>query len=102
MDSINAGDAGPINLSDLTFRAKIDFVTVRTPGKVQLRKLLGKPRWARSEHYKKLTIHDAAPEDVRVLVQDLANPASPNWKSPSTSATSPLFRQSSAVRSSMR
>lgn len=75
MRMIDAGDAGTIDLSDLIFSAKIDFVTVHTRGKLPLPKLAGKPKWVRSENYKKLTIHDASPEDVRLLVERMANPS---------------------------
>lgn len=74
MRTIDAGDAGTINLSDLIFSAKIDYLTIYTPGKCLLPRLDGKPRWARQENHRKLSLHDPSPGDVALLVQYLDNP----------------------------
>jgi hypothetical protein len=74
MRAINAGDAGFISLSDLVFTAKIDYLTVFTPGKLTLPRLDGKPKWSRKEHYRRLSIHDPSARDVAALVERLDNP----------------------------
>ena len=55
------------NLHNLEFSAKVDYVTIETAGKRALPKLIGRPHWVASEHYKKLSVHDLAPEDLQSL-----------------------------------
>ena len=61
-------------LSDLIFSAKIDFLTVHTPGKRPLPRLEGTPRWVRRENYRKLAVHDATRGDVALLIAELGDP----------------------------
>lgn len=60
-----------INLDDVMFSAKVDFVTLRTLGRIELPKLTGKPKWARREQYKRLTIHDPTPQDLALVASIL-------------------------------
>ncbi|GEM_PF-2260731 len=60
-------NTAPIDLAKLLFSAKIDYVKIRTEGKVELPVLIGTPRWSRKEHYKSLTIHDLARCDIAAL-----------------------------------
>jgi len=60
---------GPVDLSALVFSAKIDFVTIHTPGKMKLPKLSGKPKWPPEYHGRRLTIHDPSPADIRALAE---------------------------------
>lgn len=74
MKVIPAGDAGSIDLSQLIFTAKIDYLTVHTHGKRDLPSLDGLPRWSRKENYRKLSIHDPSPADVACVADGLDNP----------------------------
>lgn len=67
------GRTGSVDLADITFSAKIDFVTIKTDGRVALPELQGKPKWSRQNHYKSLTVHDATPEDLGVLQASIGN-----------------------------
>ena len=55
-------------LGDLSFSAKIDYITIHTPGKVNLPSLDGKPIWPRKFHGRRLTVHDATSTDVDALI----------------------------------
>lgn len=63
-----------IDLTWLKFGAKIDYVTVYTDGKCKLPKFDGNRFWARREHFRKLSIHDPSPRDIRLLSLHLGNP----------------------------
>ncbi len=54
-------------LKDLIFRAKIDYLSLITPGELPLPVLRGKPIWSRRLANKCLSIHDASPGDIRRL-----------------------------------
>src|SRR5689334_18709409 len=56
-----------IDLGQFEFRPLIDFVTIETPGKIDLPELEGRPVWVASDHYRQLAIHDLQPTDVVVL-----------------------------------
>lgn len=62
------------DLSLLVFHAKLDFLTVYTPRKLELPELEGSCYWPREHHGKRLTIHDPSPEDVRALCGALGAP----------------------------
>ncbi|MCO5108843.1 MAG: hypothetical protein M9907_17425 [Burkholderiaceae bacterium] len=68
------GSVTPIDLSGTVVTAKIDYITIATPGKVALPLLDGKPKWAVSQHYRALTDHDASPADVEALIATFDNP----------------------------
>lgn len=74
MKLIPAGDAGTIDLSQLIFTAKIDFLTVHTTCKEELPSLDGRPCWSRKENYRKLSVHDPSPADVACITLHFANP----------------------------
>jgi hypothetical protein len=63
-----------IGFQQLEFRAQIDFVTIATPGKVDLPALLGTPKWNAESSYRYLTIHDPRPEDVARLTPVFPQP----------------------------
>jgi hypothetical protein len=67
---LNVTDAPPPSLSELTFSAKIDYVTIKTTRQVQLPALSGKPKWPPSFNGERLTVHDPSAADV-VLLRDL-------------------------------
>lgn len=64
----------PVDFTGFSVSAKIDFVTIVTDGQCDLPALDGTPRWSRREHYRRLSIHDATPGDVRLLTHALSNP----------------------------
>lgn len=59
----------PLDLSQIEFCPSIDLITIETQGKVPLPSLEGRPEWAVSEHYRRLTIHDLRPADVAPLAR---------------------------------
>lgn len=65
---------GELDLSSLIFSAKIDYVSIHTPGKLALPELQGKPRWARKLHWKRLTVHDPVSADIHALAASLEQP----------------------------
>ena len=66
--------ATPIDFSNVTVSAKIDFVTIATPGKCALPPLDGTPIWSPKYHYRQVTIHDATARDVGILREVLDDP----------------------------
>lgn len=66
----NGGDTGMtvMSLDRLMFGAKIDYVTIRTVGKVMLPALSGRPVWPPQYHGERLTVHDASAVDIQTLV----------------------------------
>lgn len=58
-----------VDLEMLTFSAKIDYITIYTPGKVKLPALNGKATWPQKFHGNRLTVHDASPEDINTLIK---------------------------------
>lgn len=70
----NAANASPLDLSQFTFSAKIDYIKFSTPCKSDLPQLDGSPRWAASEHYKSLTVHDPSRTDIHELGFALSDP----------------------------
>lgn len=65
----------PVDPDDFEVGAKIDFVTVATPGRCCLPPLDGTCKWSRKEHYRRLSVHDPSPRDVHTLIDALGNPA---------------------------
>jgi hypothetical protein len=57
-----------ISLDRYRFNAKIDYITILTPGKVKLPTLVGSVKWSRRFHGKRLTVHDAVATDIDALV----------------------------------
>lgn len=57
-----------IRLEAYRFAAKIDYITIHTPGKVKLPALDGKPIWPRKHHGRRLTVHDATAADIDALI----------------------------------
>lgn len=64
----------PLDFTNIILTAKIDYVTIATPGKIVLPQLIGTPRWSVTEHHKRLTIHDCAPSDLPKLIEALNDP----------------------------
>jgi len=64
----------PIDFDDFEVGAKIDYVTIATPGQCRLPALDGTRKWSRKEHYRRLSIHDPSPGDVHILRNALCNP----------------------------
>lgn len=64
----------PVQLSDFVFSAKIDYVSISTPGRQPLPKTTGRVLWPASKSGRGLTIHDPTPADVESLA--LAMPSS--------------------------
>lgn len=60
-----------VPLEDLRFTAKIDYLTIETPGRCELPPLKGVVKWPRSAHGKRLSVHDAAASDVASLCKTL-------------------------------
>jgi hypothetical protein len=57
-----------VDLDDLIFSAKIDYITLHTLGKVKLPKLTGKPKWPMKLNGLVLTVHDATASDIDILI----------------------------------
>lgn len=57
------------DLSTLVFSAKIDFLTVFTPNKLDLPPLSGKVKWPKVHNSTRLTIHDPTPQDIHAVLQ---------------------------------
>lgn len=66
-------DAAAIPLEALIFSAKIDYVTIATPGHFPLPELQGRPVWARKTGCNRLTIHDLTADDLACLSPLLGN-----------------------------
>jgi len=62
-----------VPLKDLRFTAKIDYITIETPGRCELPHLNGLAKWPRSEHGRRLTVHDATATDVASLSKVLGS-----------------------------
>jgi hypothetical protein len=62
-----------VNLTELKVNAKFDFITFETPGKVDLPALQGRVLWGRKDHYRRFTLHDPCPEDIRALALTLGS-----------------------------
>lgn len=60
-----------LRLSCVLFSAKIDYVTIRTPGKVKLPALSGRPVWPSQHHGERLSVHDASAADIKALIGTL-------------------------------
>jgi hypothetical protein len=58
----------------LKFSAKVDYLTVETAGKQKLPVMKGRPIWAKSLGYRRLSIHDAVLADVVALSPIFNNP----------------------------
>lgn len=74
MNANPEGAASAFDLSKLIFTAKIDFLTVHTPGKQGLPPLDGRPFWSRTENYRKLSVHDPSPADLVAIASTFDNP----------------------------
>jgi hypothetical protein len=57
-----------VDLRQLRFSAKIDYITIHTWGRAKLPKLSGKPKWSRKFHGLRLTVHDATAADIDSLI----------------------------------
>lgn len=57
-----------VDLGALSLRAKIDYVTIHTKGKVKLPSLTGKAVWPRRFNGLRLTVHDASKTDIETLI----------------------------------
>jgi hypothetical protein len=55
------------DLSLLSFSARIDYITIRTPEKVNLPALSGKAIWPQAFSGHRLTVHDACAADIEAL-----------------------------------
>lgn len=60
-------DQHPFQLSDFVFSAKIDYLSITTPGRQALPKTEGRVLWPKSKNSSELTIHDPTPADVKSL-----------------------------------
>jgi hypothetical protein len=60
-----------LDLATLKFTAKIDFVTIITPGKLPLPPLEGTARWSPKCNWTRLSIHDPSPADIHRLTYKL-------------------------------
>lgn len=60
-----------VPLEDLRFTAKIDYLTIETPGRCELPPLKGTVKWPRSAHGRRLTVHDATAADVASLCKTM-------------------------------
>jgi hypothetical protein len=56
-------------LTTLIFSAKIDFVTLITPGKLQLPDIAGTVRWSPKHNWTRFSIHDPSAADIRSVLQ---------------------------------
>lgn len=69
---MKSGDAKHrVDLSKVTFGAKIDFLTIQTTGKHPLPSLSCKAIWPRRFHGRQLTLHDPKPSDVQHVISCL-------------------------------
>lgn len=59
-----------VKLEQLRLRAKIDYITLNNPtGRtVPLPQLDGQLKWSRRYHFRRFTIHDPSPRDIRTLL----------------------------------
>lgn len=68
MDDFHSPDPVPASLNSCRLSAKIDYITIHTPGRTKLPPLNGKPIWPRRHYGERLTVHDATAADVDALV----------------------------------
>lgn len=64
----------PLDLKNLIFTARIDFVTIATHGRIPLPPIDGTVKWPRDYNGSRLTIHDMSPTDL-CLLQDVLGDA---------------------------
>lgn len=74
MQSASQTGGFTLDLSNLTFSAKIDYITIHTTGKCALPELRGTARWSRKENHRKLSIHDPAQSDLAAIAGCFDNP----------------------------
>lgn len=61
------------SLGKLKCAAKIDYITIHTPGRTKLPPMDGKAIWSRKHHGKRLTVHDTTAADIDALVATFGN-----------------------------
>ncbi|MEX0959098.1 MAG: hypothetical protein WDZ63_07405 [Burkholderiales bacterium] len=54
-------------LDQVEIRPRVDYITITTPGKVDLPELGGRPHWSKKYNYQRLSIHDLHPGDIPAL-----------------------------------
>lgn len=69
----HAGRTGRVNLNQIAFSAKLDYVTIATPGRCALPALAGTVCWPRSANGSLVTIQDPTASDVVVLAEAVGN-----------------------------
>lgn len=62
-----------VSLDAISVGAKIDYITIHTPGRTKLPPMDGRAIWSRKHHGKRLTVHDATAADIVALVAAFGN-----------------------------
>jgi hypothetical protein len=73
MDDLSTVGGASVLMPGLIYSAKIDYITLETPCKLQLPGLMGKAKWPPQHHYRRLTIHDAQFSDL-IAMESLYGP----------------------------